>query len=250
MLLKEFADVDAFPICLDTKDPDEIVADREGDRARLRRHQPRGHLLPALLRDRGAPQGGARHPRLPRRPARHRGRRDGGAVQRAEGDRQAARGPARRDGRARRGRHRGHAGCCCRSASPTSSAATRKGAIYVGRDDWDEMHPLKRWYAENTNRDRRTAARPTCSRAPTSSSASPGPGVIEAPSLDRMNDGRDGVRDGEPGAGGDARGGRRPRAHHRHRPLRLPEPDQQRALLPGHLPRRARRRARPRSPRR
>ena len=26
MLFKEFADVDAFPICLDTKDPDEIVA--------------------------------------------------------------------------------------------------------------------------------------------------------------------------------------------------------------------------------
>ena len=25
MLFKEFADVDAFPICLDTKDPDEIV---------------------------------------------------------------------------------------------------------------------------------------------------------------------------------------------------------------------------------
>ena len=44
MLFKEFAGVDAFPICLDTKDPDEIVADRRGDRARLRRHQPRGHL--------------------------------------------------------------------------------------------------------------------------------------------------------------------------------------------------------------
>ncbi len=42
---------------------------------RLRRHQPRGHLRAALLRDRGAPQGEARHPRLPRRPARHRGRR-------------------------------------------------------------------------------------------------------------------------------------------------------------------------------
>ena len=54
MLFKEFAGVDAFPICLDTKDPDEIVDDRQGDRARLRRHQPRGHLRPALLRDRGA----------------------------------------------------------------------------------------------------------------------------------------------------------------------------------------------------
>ena len=44
MLFKEFAGVDAFPICLDTKDPDEIVADRRAHRARLRRHQPRGHL--------------------------------------------------------------------------------------------------------------------------------------------------------------------------------------------------------------
>ena len=33
-LFKEFAGVDAFPICLDTKDPDEIVRDREADRAR------------------------------------------------------------------------------------------------------------------------------------------------------------------------------------------------------------------------
>ena len=52
---------------------------------------------------------------------------------------------------------------------------------------------------------------------------------------------RDGVRDGEPRARGDARGGRRARADRRHRPLRLPEPDQQRALLPRALPRRARR---------
>ena len=34
MLFKEFGGVDAFPICLDTKDPDEIVADRRADRAR------------------------------------------------------------------------------------------------------------------------------------------------------------------------------------------------------------------------
>ena len=34
MLFKEFGGVDAFPICLATKDLDEIVADRRGDRAR------------------------------------------------------------------------------------------------------------------------------------------------------------------------------------------------------------------------
>ena len=55
MLFKEFADVDAFPICLDTKDPDEIVETVKRDRPHVRRHQPRGHLLAALLRDRAAP---------------------------------------------------------------------------------------------------------------------------------------------------------------------------------------------------
>ena len=75
MLFKEFAGVDAFPICLDTKDPDEIVATVDAPRAGVRRHQPRGHLRAALLRDRGAAEGDARHPGLPRRPARHRGRR-------------------------------------------------------------------------------------------------------------------------------------------------------------------------------
>ena len=51
-LFKRFADIDAWPICLDTQDTDEIVAHRPGDLARLRRHQPRGHLGAALLRDR------------------------------------------------------------------------------------------------------------------------------------------------------------------------------------------------------
>ena len=56
-LFKEFAGVDAFPICLDTTDTGRDRAHRQADRARLRRHQPRGHLRAALLRDRGAPEG-------------------------------------------------------------------------------------------------------------------------------------------------------------------------------------------------
>ena len=51
-LFKRFAGIDAWPICLDTQDADEIVAIGQGDRARLRRHQPGGHLRAALLRDR------------------------------------------------------------------------------------------------------------------------------------------------------------------------------------------------------
>ena len=62
-LFKEFAGVDAWPICLATTDPDEIVAAVQGDRAGVRRDQPRGHLLPALLRDRAPPPRGARRSR-------------------------------------------------------------------------------------------------------------------------------------------------------------------------------------------
>ena len=51
-LFKRFADIDAWPICLDTQDTDRIVDVVAGDRPRLRRHQPRGHRRAALLRDR------------------------------------------------------------------------------------------------------------------------------------------------------------------------------------------------------
>ena len=101
MLFKEFAQVDAFPICLATNDPEEIIQTVKLLVPDLRRDQPRGHLRAALLRDRGPAQGGARHPRLPRRPARHRGRRHGRPLQRAEDRRQADREPAGADARPR-----------------------------------------------------------------------------------------------------------------------------------------------------
>ena len=88
-------DVDAFPICLATKDEDEIVRTVEADRAGLRRHQPRGHLRAAVLRDRATSARDARYPCLPRRPARHRDRRPRGAAQRAARRRQAHRGRPR-----------------------------------------------------------------------------------------------------------------------------------------------------------
>ena len=55
MLFKEFAGVDAFPICLDTRDPDEIVAVVHAIAPGFGGDQPRGHLRPAVLRDRGPP---------------------------------------------------------------------------------------------------------------------------------------------------------------------------------------------------
>ena len=51
---------------------------------------------------------------------------------------------------------------------------------------------------------------------------------------------RDRLRDGEPGARGAAGGGPRRRRDHGDRPLGLPEPDQQRARVPGRLQGRAR----------
>ena len=57
VLFKEFGGVDAFPICLRTKDPEEIIQTVINIAPALRRHQPRGHQRAALLRDRGAPEG-------------------------------------------------------------------------------------------------------------------------------------------------------------------------------------------------
>ena len=86
----------------------------EGDRAGLRRDQPRGHLGAALLRDRGPAAQGARHPGLPRRSARHGDRHAGCAEERGRGRRQAARGPpGRRHGR-RRGRRCSDEDAACR----------------------------------------------------------------------------------------------------------------------------------------
>ena len=118
--------------------------DRQGGRADgadLRRHQPRGHLRPALLRDRGPAEGVARHPRLPRRPARHRGGDDGGAVQRAEDHRQADRGAAGAGGRPRRRRGSGDEDDARlrdhpdRRLRPQGRALDRARGLRVGRDE-------------------------------------------------------------------------------------------------------------------
>ena len=53
-LFKRFGGIDAWPLCLDTQDTDEIVAVVKAIAPGLRRHQPGGHLRAALLRDRGA----------------------------------------------------------------------------------------------------------------------------------------------------------------------------------------------------
>ena len=80
MLFKEFAGVDAFPLCLDTQDVDEIVrivkavAPTFGGINLEDIAAPRCFEIERRLRER------ARHPGLPRRPARHRDRGPGRAA--------------------------------------------------------------------------------------------------------------------------------------------------------------------------
>ena len=76
-LFKRFADIDAFPICLDTQDTDEIVRTVKAIAPVFAGINLEDISAPALLRDRGPAAGGARHPGVPRRPARHRHRRAG-----------------------------------------------------------------------------------------------------------------------------------------------------------------------------
>ncbi len=82
-LFKEFAGVDAFPLCLDEHDPEKL-AEMTRALAHLRSDQPGGCLRPPLLCRGRAPSRAARHPRLSRRSIRHRRRRSRGPAQRAE----------------------------------------------------------------------------------------------------------------------------------------------------------------------
>ena len=51
MLFKEFGGIDAYPICLSTKNPDEIVDTVRHLSVRVWRHQPGGYFRPALFRN-------------------------------------------------------------------------------------------------------------------------------------------------------------------------------------------------------
>ena len=216
MLLKEFGGVDAFPICLDTKDPDEIVATVKA-------------IAPGFgginLEDISSPRCFEIEDRLKEEldiPVFHDDQHGTAVVVMA-----ALFNALKITGKRLEDLQVAMVGLGAAGIAVTRMllqvgvgeiiGCDTHGAIYVGRDDWDEMHPLKRWYAENTNRERRRAVPRTCSRAPTCSSGCPGPGVVEAADLRPHERRRDGVRDGEPRARGDARGGRRARAHHRHR---------------------------------
>ena len=149
LLFKEFAGVDAFPLCLDTTDVDEIVAIVTRVGPGVRRHQPGGHLgaAPTSRSSGGCASGWTSRcstttstaPRscCSRRcatPLRVVGKRVEDVADRRDGRRRG------RDWRART------------SSSPreprTSSCATSHGALYSGRP---ELDPERAALAERTN---------------------------------------------------------------------------------------------------
>ena len=126
--------------------------DRAGHRPRVRRDQPGGHLGAAVLRDRGPAARAARHPGVPRRPARHRDRRARRPDQRPAGRRQAAAGrlaswcpvsapPGTRS-----------SGCCTPRAPASIIGCDRHGAVHAGQPERDEF---RAWIATHTNLQRR-----------------------------------------------------------------------------------------------
>jgi malate dehydrogenase (oxaloacetate-decarboxylating) len=187
MLLKEFANVDAFPICLDTKDPDEIVAAVKA-------------IAPGFgginLEDISSPRCFEIEERLKETldiPVFHDDQHGTAVVVMA-----ALFNALKVTGKRLEDLHVAMVGLGAAGIAVTRMllqvgvadivGCDTKGAIFVGRDDWDEMHPLKRWYAESTNRDRRHGGPADVLEGADLFIGLSGPGVIEASDLDRMND--------------------------------------------------------------
>ena len=146
-LFKQFAGVDAWPVCLDTKDTEEIIrtvkaiAPVYGGINLEDIAAPRCFEIERRLRER------ARHPRLPRRPARHRDRRARGPANalRVVGKRiEDVRVVVSGVGAA------GHAIITLLHAQGvrTIVACDRPGAVHRGQEILD---PDRRWIAETTN---------------------------------------------------------------------------------------------------
>ena len=235
MLFKEFAGVDAFPLCVDTKDVDEIVAFVKAAAPTF------GGIN---LEDISAPRCFEIERRLRAEldiPVFHDDQ-HGTAIVVLAALLNALRLVGKRPedvtvvvvGA-------GAAGVACTEIMLAQGVGdvivcNREGALYAGEPGLDADRAA---LAERTNtRNVRGTADEVLAGADVVLGAV-GPGRDHRGR--RAHDGarRDRLRDGQPGARGAARGGRRRRRDHGHRPLGLPEPDQQRARLPGRLPRRA-----------
>ena len=240
VLFKKFAGIDVFDIEVAEKNVGQARRRDRRPRADLRRHQPRGHQGARMLRGRGAPQGPHGHPGLPRRPARHGDHRRRGGHERPRARGQAHRATSRSSPRAPAPRRSPASTSWCPSApgartsgSPTSRASSTRAA-------------RRSWTAGSRSTRRRPRPRTLAEVIPDADvflGLSAG-GVLKPEFLARMAPRPLILALANPVPGDHAGGGRggAARRDDLHRALGLPEPGQQRPVLPLHLPRRARRR--------
>jgi malate dehydrogenase (oxaloacetate-decarboxylating) len=187
MLLKEFGGVDAFPICLDTKDPEEIIATVKA-------------IAPGFgginLEDISSPRCFEIEDRLKEDldiPVFHDDQHGTAVVVMA-----ALFNALKITGKRLEDLHVAMVGLGAAGIAVTRMllqvgvreiiGCDTHGAIYVGRADWEAMHPLKRWYAENTNSARRPGTPAEVLEGADLFIGLSGPGVVEASDLDRMNE--------------------------------------------------------------
>ena len=128
MLFKEFAGVDAFPICLDTKDPEEIIATVKAIAPGFGGINLEDISAPRCFEIEERLRAELDDPRLPRRPARHRRRHARRGHQRLQAHRPPRRGRPRGDRRRRRGRHR-------RGEDPARRGRPRRDRLRLARRD-------------------------------------------------------------------------------------------------------------------
>ncbi len=185
MLFKEFAAIDAFPICLDTHDPDRIV-----DAVRL--------MAPTFgginLEDISAPRCFEIEERLKHEldiPVFHDDQHGTAVVTMA-----ALFNALKIVGKPIEGLTvlmlgLGAAGVAVTKMMLASGitrivGCDRKGALSTTREDFEQMTPIKRWYAENSNPEKRLGPPAEVIEGADLFVGLSGPGLIEASALERM----------------------------------------------------------------
>ena len=187
MLFKEFADIDAFPICLDTNDPDKII-----EAVRL--------MAPTFgginLEDISAPRCFEIEETLKEEldiPVFHDDQHGTAVVTMA-----ALFNALKIVGKPIAELNvlvlgLGAAGVAVTKMMLASGVRNivgcdRKGALSTTRDDYEQMTEIKRWYSENTNPEHRLGPPAEVIEGMDLFVGLSGPGLIEASALERMND--------------------------------------------------------------
>ncbi|HEX2128749.1 MAG TPA: NAD-dependent malic enzyme [Solirubrobacterales bacterium] len=187
MLFKEFAEIDAFPICLDTNDPDRIV-----EAVKL--------MAPTFgginLEDISAPRCFEIEDRLKEEidiPVFHDDQHGTAVVTMA-----ALFNALKIVGKRIEDLNvlmlgLGAAGVACTKMMLEAGISNivgcdRQGALSTTREDYEEMTPIKRWYAENSNPEKRLGAPADVIEGIDLFVGVSGPGLITAEDLQKMND--------------------------------------------------------------